>query len=64
MSHVSGEQAADHRGESGASFIEYLLLVTLLVLISLVGIRTIGESLSQSFSTAGAGLNPDQEENP
>jgi Flp pilus assembly pilin Flp len=44
------------QGESGASMVEYALLVVLIAIIAIVAIQIAGENVSKVFSTVGASL--------
>jgi Flp pilus assembly pilin Flp len=46
--------------ELGAGFVEYMLLISLIVFLSMVSFTAIGNSVSQTFSAVAPGLDGDQ----
>ena len=42
--------------DKGASLVEYALLVALIVVVCIVGIRTIGSGASKAFSSTGSAM--------
>ena len=44
--------------ESGASLVEYALLVALIAVVCIVAVTFLGHSASTAFSGAGSTLNP------
>jgi pilus assembly protein Flp/PilA len=44
------------RDESGASMVEYGLLVALIALVALAAVKTVGTNLSTLFTNVGASL--------
>jgi len=43
--------------QSGASLVEYALLVALIAIIAIVAIRSLGNTISQQFSTVSGRLS-------
>ena len=49
-------QTRFHRGEDGASLVEYALLVALIAIVCIAAISFVGTSASTKFSNVGSGL--------
>ncbi len=45
------------RKELGASMVEYALLVSLIAVVAIVAVRTLGQSISQQFSSANSAIS-------
>lgn len=55
MEIIQAEQVqTEKKSEKGASLVEYALLVALIAVISIVAIRTLGNTVSQQFSSVNA----------
>ena len=52
----SGRDEQRFSGDSGASLVEYALLVALIAVICIVAIAFLGRSASQKFSTVGSSV--------
>lgn len=50
------EKKAKKMPELGANLVEYALLVTLIALLSVISIRAMGASVSNSFSTVSSAM--------
>jgi Flp pilus assembly pilin Flp len=44
------------KSERGASMVEYALLVSLIAVIAIVAVRTVGQQVSRNFSAIGSEL--------
>jgi pilus assembly protein Flp/PilA len=47
----------DVRDETGASMVEYGLLLALIAVIAIVAVRSLGEGVSSKFSSVNSSLN-------
>ena len=45
-----------NKAEKGASLVEYALLVALIAIIAIVAVRTLGNTISQQFSSVSGQL--------
>jgi len=45
-----------HRGEEGASLVEYALLVALIAVVCIVAVTLLGSNASSKFSSVGSSL--------
>jgi pilus assembly protein Flp/PilA len=55
MEIIQAEQVqTEKKSEKGASLVEYALLVALIAVISIVAIRTLGNTVSAQFSSVNA----------
>ena len=46
------------RSEWGASLVEYALLVSLIAVVCVAAVSTLGKNVSKTFSGVGGSLNP------
>lgn len=53
MDHTTDRRARD---ESGASMVEYALLLILIAVVAFVGVQVAGQEVSNAFSTVAGGF--------
>ena len=58
MDIIQAEQVTSvKKSEKGASLVEYALLVALIAIIAIVAVRTLGQSVSQQFSSMNSQIS-------
>lgn len=50
------DEANEENNQEGASMVEYALLLLLIVVVAIVGVRSVGQTVSGTFSSIASSL--------